>query len=192
MRKISMTAVAMTVGLTSGAWAQSMPVYESTGTLELLIEGKPATYHTTSNTVPNQPERRVNTAWWKVFEPMMLGGVNLAPPGVFVSLVSRPTVEPDVSSPELKITFSLDESDYTLLESAPVEVLYTVREGPLTGEYEYASGVLQIQSATPVGEKIMKITGMAAGTLKVRGKGKKGSERVLNYEADFSVDAYHQ
>ena len=127
MKKISMVAVAMAVCLTSGAWAQSMPVYESTGTLELVVEGKPATYHTTSNTVPNQPERRVDTARWRVSAPMMMGGVNIAPPGILVSLSARPAVEPDSSLPELRINFSLDENDHTLLESRPFEVIYTVK-----------------------------------------------------------------
>lgn len=180
----------MAVCLVSGAWAQDMPVYESTGTVELVVDGKRATFYTTANTVPNQPERRVHTARWKVFAPMMLGGINMAPPGVSVSLTSRPAVEPDSSLPELKITFSLDENDHTLLESAAFEVIYTVKEGPLAGEYQHASGALQIQSATPVGEDVIKITGRAAGTLAAAGKGKKKSESGLDYEADFSVDAY--
>ncbi len=176
----------------SVASAQKLPVYETTGTIALTLDGKQSTFHTTSNTVPGEPGRLVHTARWKVFPPMMMGGINMAPPGVFVSMSARPTVEPAHELPELKITFSVDPANYTLLELAPIEVIYTVQDGPLAGKYQYAAGSLNIESVTQVGPDVLKIVGSAAGTL-ARGRGgKKNAGPTLNYEATFTVHAHHQ
>lgn len=174
------------------AWAQKVPAYESTGMMELTVDGKRSTYHTTSNTVPTQPGRMIHTAKWKLFPPMMLGGVNLAPPGIFVSLDARPTIQPDSTMPELKITFSLEEETHTLLESAPFEVIYTIKDGALAGEYQYAAGSLQIDSATPLEPDVLEINGSMAGILssKPGEGGKKNAVRTLDYEAKFSVRAH--
>ena len=51
-----------------------------------------------------------------------------------ISLSARPTVEPDPNAPELKITFSLNEGKHTLLETAPTEVSYTVKNGTLSSK----------------------------------------------------------
>lgn len=191
MKKISMAGTLVAICLTAGgAWAQNMPVYESTGTVELVIDGDRSTHHTTFNTVPNQPGRRVDTARWRLSAPMMMGGINIAPPGVLVTLSSRPAIEPHSSLPELKITFSLDENDHALLKSPPFQVSYIVKEGPLAGEYQHASGALQILSVTSAGDDVLKITGRAAGTLDATKKDRQGSGAGLGYAADFSVDAY--
>lgn len=192
MNKKWLAGAAVLGALLSGAVAQGLPVYESTGTIEFSVDGKPSTYYTTSNTVPNEPQRMVHTASWKVFPPMMLGGINMAPPGVFVSLVAQPGVEPDSAAPQLKITFSVDETSHTLLESAPFEVVYTVKEGELAGVYQHASGSLQIESVTPGGNDVLQIKGRATGTLAVKGKGKKKAGEPLNYQAEFTVEAHPQ
>lgn len=185
-------AVALTLSH-SIVWAQKLPAYASTGTVDLVMDGKESTYHTTSNTVPNEPGRMVHAARWKTFPPMMMGGVNMAPPGVFVSLSSRPTVEPGSDLPSLKITFSLDPDTFTLLESAPTEVIYVVQEGLMAGEYQQASGAIQIDSVTPEADRL-KITGRASGTLASKKGGKKSSKKDadprLDYQASFVVHAY--
>jgi len=170
------------------ALAQEFPVYESTGTINLAIDGKPATYHTTSNTIPHQPDKLVHTANWRSFAPMMLAGVNMAPPGLLVSLLSRQTIEPDSASPQLKLTFSLHDTDHVLLDSPPPEVIYIVKEGPLAGEYRRASGTLDIVSVTPEAGDILAIRGRASGTL-AGVNDKKGAGPLLGYEADFNVQA---
>jgi len=170
------------------SWAQQYPVYESTGTVELTVKGEKATYHSTSNTIPGQPDKLVQTANWRTSAPMMLGGVNLAPPGILVSIASRPTVEPDPAAPQLKITFSVDENDYSLIETAPLEVIYTIKEGSEAGEYRHASGSLTLSSVTPEGD-VLKVSGNAAGTL-VGANSKKGAGQTLDYEADFIVHAH--
>jgi len=190
MKKNWMMATAVALVLSnSGAWAQKLPAYESTGTVDLVIDGKESTYHTTSNTVPNEPGRLVHTARWKTFPPMMMGGVNMAPPGVFVSLTSRPTIQPGSELPSLKITFSLDPEKFTLLESAPTEVIYVVQEGPMAGEYKQASGSILIDSVTPEADTL-KIAGRASGTLSSKKGGKKGSGPTLNYQTSFVVQAH--
>ena len=188
-RYVAVCAVAAML-LSPVIWAQKFPEYTATGTVNLNLEGKQTTYHTTANTVPNQAGRLVHTARWKKFEPRMMGGVDLSPPGIFVSISSRPAIEPDSRLPELRVTFSLDENSYTLLENAPVEVVYIVKEGPLAGEYRQASGSLKIQSATRQEADLIKIDGRANGTLAPRKRGKQGGGSVLNFEADFTVQAY--
>lgn len=172
-----------------GAWAQGLPEYTSTGMIDLTIQGKSTTFHTTSNTIPNQPGKVIQTANWRTFSPMILGGVNIAPPGILVSLWSRPTVEPSPRSPEFKFTFSLDENSFTLLESAPVEARYFVHEDSQKKTYEYVSGTLSIQSVKPIGDDILEVSGRAAGVLSAR-NGKKNTVPELNYEANFVVQAH--
>jgi len=184
-----MPALALVLLSGHSAWAQNLPVYESTGTIELAIDGKSSTYHTTSNTVPGQPGRMVHTANWRTFAPMMLGGINMAPPGVFISLSARPTVEPDPDAPQLKITFSIDDGNHTLLETAPTEVSYTIKNGALAGQYQHASGSLQILSVQAADNNTLKITGRAAGTLSSKGGG-KGARQELEYAAEFTVNAH--
>lgn len=184
-----MPALALVLLPAANVWAQNLPVYTSTGTIELAIDGKSSTYHTTSNTVPGQPGRMVHTANWRTFAPMMLGGINMAPPGLFVSLSAHPTVEPDPDAPQLKITFSLDDANHTLLETAPTEVHYTIKNGALAGQYEQASGSLQILSVEATGNDILKITGRAAGTLSSKAGG-KGTGQELEYAAEFTVNAH--
>src|SRR5690606_31354914 len=122
MKKLLAACTAVLLSATGAAGQQALPQYESTGTIELAIDGKQATYHSTTNTVPGQPGRLVHTANWRTFPPMMMGGINMAPKGIMLSVTARPTVEPDPSAPHLKITFSLDENDYSLLDATPFEV----------------------------------------------------------------------
>src|SRR5690606_21645457 len=136
MKKLLTACTAALLSVTGPAGAQEFPQYESSGTIELAIDGKRATYHSTSNTVPGQPGRLVHTADWRKLPSMMLGGINIAPKGIMVSVSARPTIEPDPSAPQLKITFSLDESDYSLLEDTPFEVIYIIKEGLQAGDYQ--------------------------------------------------------
>jgi len=119
---------------------------------------------------------------------MMLGSVNIAPPGILVSMASQPSIKPDPSGAYIKITFSVDEDDYKLLESPPFEVMYTVRDGALAGEYQHASGSLAIQSVEPEGD-ILKVSGKASGTLARTGRNKDAGPE-LDYEANFVVRAH--
>lgn len=187
MKKRLAACTAVLLSATGAAGAQELPQYESTGTIELAIDGKQATYHSTSNTVPGQPGRLVHTANWRTFPPMMLGGINMAPKGIMLSVTARPTVEPDPSTPQFKISFSLDENDYSLLDATPFEVIYTVREGSTAGEYKHVSGTLEIESATLEGD-VLHVVGTAKGTLGDT-KNKNGSGRTLDYEANFNVRA---
>lgn len=190
MKKQWIVGAALAGLLSSGAWAQKLPVYESTGTINLVADGKKSTYHTTSGTVPTQEGVVIHTARWKIFPPMMMGPTNMAPPGVTVSLSSRPTVQPDPQAPELKITFSLDENNYALLDTVPIEVIYTVKSGASDEKYEHTSGTIDIESVTPVGPDVLEIKGRAAGTLSTHKKNKKVAGKTLNYETDFAVRAH--
>lgn len=187
MKKLFAACTAVLLSATGAAGAQELPQYESIGTIELAIDGKQATYHSTSNTVPGQPGRLVHTANWRTFPPMMLGGINMAPKGIMLSVTARPTVEPDPSAPQLKITFSLDENDYSLLDSTPFEVIYTIKEGRQAGDYKHASGTLEIESAKLEGD-VLHVVGKAKGAL-APAKNENGSGPTFNYEANFNVRA---
>lgn len=187
MKRLLLLCICVLTLCGSPSWAQ-LPVYESTGTIQLDIDGKQSRFHSTSNTVPGQPGRMVHTANWRTSKPIMLGGVNLAPPGILISISARPTVEPDPDAPQLKMTFSLDENNYGLIETAPYEVSYTIKEGPKKGGYQHAAGTLDVQSATLEGD-LLTVTGRAAGTL-VNTDKKTGEKTELDYEADFVVHAH--
>lgn len=185
MKKLLAACTAVLLSVTGATVAQALPHYESTGTIELAIDGKQVTYHSTSNTVPGQPGRLVHTANWRTFPPMMMGGINLAPKGILLSVAAQPTIKPDYSAPQLKLTFSLDENNYNLLDSTPFEVIYTVKEGRQAGDYKHASGTLEIEYAKLEGD-VLHVVGKAKGTL-ADSKNKNGSGRTLNYEANFNV-----
>src|SRR5690606_34462678 len=187
MKKLLAAWSAALLWATGATGAQELPQYESTGTVELVIDAKQATYHSTSNTVPGQPGRLVHTASWRTFPPMMMGGVNMAPKGIMLSVTARPTVEPDPSAPQLKITFSVDENDYSLLDSTPFEVIYTIKEGRQAGDYKHASGTLEIESAK-LEEDVLHVVGKAKGAL-APAKNKNGSGPTFNYEANFNIRA---
>jgi len=187
MKKLLAACTVALLWATGATVAQELPQYESTGTIELAIDGKQAWYHSTSNTVPGQPGRLVHTANWRTFPPMMMGGVNLAPKGILLSVAAQPTVEPDYSAPQLKLTFSLDENNYSLLDSTPFEVIYTIKEGRQAGDYKHVSGTLEIESAKLEGD-VLHVVGKAKGAL-APAKNKNGSGPTLNYEANFNVRA---
>lgn len=190
MKPASIVSATALILSTSVVWAQGFPVYTSTGTLELSIDGNTTTYHTTSNTVPGQPGRLLQTANWRVFPPKMLGGVNLAPPGVMISMSARPSVEPDLEAPQLSITFSLDETTHALLTDAAMKVDYTVRQGPLAGTYQDTAPSLQIESVTPGSGDTLTLTGQVAGTLTREKSDTNGASDTLDYTASFTVTTH--
>ncbi|MFW8566845.1 hypothetical protein [Orrella sp. 11846] len=185
MKKRLVVCLAALLSVTGAAAARELPQYESTGTIELAIDGKQATYHSTSNTVPGQPGRLVHTANWRTFAPMILSGINMAPEGIMLSITAQPTVKPVSSAPQLRISFSLDENDRSLLDDTPFEVVYTINDGRQTDEYQHASGTLEIESATFEGD-VLHVVGAAKGTL---ANTKNDSDSTLNYEAKFNVRA---
>lgn len=168
--------------------SSAMPKYESTGTIELTLNGKKTTFHSTSNTVPGQADRLIHTANWRTFKPMMLGGVNLAPPGILISITARPTVEPDLSAPRLSISFSVDENDYSLIDANRPEVKLTIKEGKHAGDYQHESATITVSSVTPQGDAL-EVRGKAAGVLSGPNT-EQGSSRTLDYEAEFHVLAH--
>ena len=101
MKKILLSCASALMLCGSISWSQELPAYESTGTIELTVNGKQATYHSTSNTIPGKPGKTVQTANWRILKPMLLGSVNIAPPGILVSITARPTVKPNPAAPWL-------------------------------------------------------------------------------------------
>jgi hypothetical protein len=188
MRKILLSCASALMLCGPISWAKEVPAYESTGTIELTVNDKQATYHATSNTIPGNPEKMVHTANWRILKPMLLGGVNISPPGILISITARPTVEPDSSAPWLKITFFVDENDYSLLDRPPFEVKYTIKEGALAGDYQHATGSLDVLSFTMEGD-LVKVSGLASGTLAGSDK-KKSAKPTLDYDAEFVVHAH--
>jgi len=190
MTKKWMTALAAVALFSTNAWAQSMPVYESTGTLEISLGGKPQVFHTTANTVPNQPGRLVHTARWYVAKPMMLGGINLAPAGRQVELRARPTIEPDSSNKaEFQFNFALDEDTHAVLDTSRVTVTYSAT-GSVSPEYEDAESVLEIESAALSDSGVLTLKGGVAGTLVAASGSSAGNLKPLPYQATFVINAH--
>lgn len=90
------------------AFSQELPVYAETGTIDITFGDERITHYTTWNTVPNDPDREVHTASWRILKPQLMGGVNISPDDVFVLVTSRDTLDPKPGQSSMRVEFSLN------------------------------------------------------------------------------------
>lgn len=192
MKRLIIGCMALTCAATS-SWARNLPVYQSTGTIEIMMGNEKQSHHTTVNTVPDQPEREVHTATWRVLKPMMLGGQNITPDDVFVVTSSRPTVEPGSKQPELRMEFSLEPETLKLKEKPKFSVRFFPAGDRSGNLYVLTEGSMELDSVTHVDEETLTIAGRVTGTMLFQEseRAAPAADRGMTFTASFSLDRVH-
>lgn len=163
--------------------ASSLPEYTVTGTVELDTGGKTQVYETTTNTVPNRPGFLVHTATWRIMEPMMIAGMNLAPEGILVHLIANARINKDSSS-HIRISFSVDENSYKLIDSSKTVVALEQKNKDKKNNYEDEEPILVLNSAEMDASETLHVQGVLKGVLQPEGG---TTTKSLDYEARFDV-----
>lgn len=189
MKRLIVGCMALTWAATAG-WALELPVYQSTGTVEIMMGNEKQSHHTTANTVPNQPGREVHTATWRVLKPMMLGGQNIAPDDVFVVTSSRPTVEPGSKQPELRMEFSLDPQTLKLKDKPKFSVRFFPAGDRNENFYVLTDGSMELDSVTRIDEGTFAMAGRITGTMLLQEseKAQPAADKAMPFEASFSLN----
>ena len=139
-------ALAFATCLTAPGWSQDFPVYVETGSVAITFGSEDMIHYTTGNSVPGQPGWEVHTASWIVLEPRLLGGMNITPDDVFVSITTRGSIEPDPGQATLRVEASLDPETLDLKTKPAPSIRFQPEDG--NGFYAMTDGVFEIESVT--------------------------------------------
>ena len=164
MRKTTF-ALAITTCLAAPGWSQDFPVYEETGTIAITFGGEDMVQYTTGNSVPGQPGREVHTASWIVLEPRLMGGVNIMPDDVFVTITSRGSIEPDPGKATLTVEASLDPETLDLKTRPAPSILFHPDDDDDDRFYAMTDGVFEIESVTRIDADSFAIIANAHGVM---------------------------
>lgn len=181
---LAITACAVTPG-----WAQEIPVYEETGTVNITLGDKQITHYTTWNTVPGDSERQVHTASWVILKPMLMGGVNMIPDDVFVTITSRDTVKPKSEQTSMRVEFSLDPVTLDLKPDSEPTILYYPYSREADGYYAMTNGSFDIEKVTKIDANSFAISGSAQGEMTAQKNATiaHNPEDVLPFKAQFEL-----
>ncbi len=147
------------------AMAQGVPAYQETGAVTMTLGAKEVTHYTTSNTVPGDATRQVHTASWLILKPMLMGGVNISPDDVFVTLTTRDTVSPEFGQPEMRVEFSLDPVTLDLKTDPAATLTYHPADMDTDVYYALTKGSFQIESVTRLEADTLAIIATAEGEM---------------------------
>jgi hypothetical protein len=189
MRK-PMLAAGAAIFLVAPTWAQNLPVYERTGTIEITLGSERMTHYTTSNTVPGQSGREVHTASWIVLEPRLLGGVNISPDDVFIIVRSRDSIEPETGQASLMLEFSLHHDTFELKTKPAPNIRFYPAGGGSDEYYALTDGSVVIESASSIDNGGLAIAGSVQGvvTLQTGESLIHNDDSVLEFSAQFSLE----
>ncbi len=162
MRKLSL-ALALATCLAAPGWSQEFPVYEETGTVAISFGDEQMIHYTTGNSVPGQPGSEVHTASWIVLEPRLLGGMNITPDDVFVTITTRGSIEPDPGKATLRVEVSLEPETLDLKTRPAPSITFHPDDG--NGFYAMTEGALEIESVTKIDTDSFAIIAVAHGVM---------------------------
>jgi len=97
------------------------------------------------------------------FEADALGGVNITPDDVFVTISSRDTISPTAGQPELRVEFSLDPVTLDLQADPAVDLRYVAGPGEESNYYALTHGRFQIESVPRADEDTLSIVATVDG-----------------------------
>ena len=123
------------------------------------------THYTTWNTVPGDLDRQVHTASWVILKPMLMGGVNMIPDDVFVTINSRNTVKPTADQAEMKVEFSLDPVTLDLKPDSEPTILYYPPNSKANEYYAMTNGSFDVEKVTKIDANSFAISGSAQGEM---------------------------
>ena len=147
------------------AIAQGVPTYQETGVITMTLGAEEVTHYTTWNTVPGDATRQVHTASWLILKPMLMGGVNISPDDVFVTVTARDTISPELGRPEMRVEFSLDPVTLDLKTETAVTLTYYPDGNDTDVYYALTNGSFQIESVTRLEGDALAITATADGEM---------------------------
>lgn len=158
-------SLATTIVLAVPALSQGLPVYEQTGAIEIAFGNGRMTHYTTRNTVPDQPGRQIHSASWITLEPRLIGGVNIMPDDIFVTVRSRGSVEPEPGQASLLLEFSLDPDTLELRTETPHNIRFYPPGGSSDGYYALTEGSLRLERTARTDGNGLAILGIARGVM---------------------------
>jgi|GEM_PF-2630859 len=151
--------------IAGAAMAQDVPAYQETGVITMALGAKEVTHYTTWNTVPGDATRQVHTASWLILKPMLMGGVNISPDDVFVTVATRDTVTPEFGRPEMRVEFSLDPVTLDLKTEPAATLTYYPGGSDTDAYYALTNGSFQVESVTRLEGDILAIMATAEGEM---------------------------
>lgn len=151
--------------IAGAAMAQSVPAYQETGVIMMTLGAEEVTHYTTWNTVPGNATRKMHTASWLILKPMLMGGVNISPDDVFVTVTTRDTVPPSYGQPELRVEFSLDPATLDLKADPAVNLRYYPAGSDTDVYYALTNGRFQVESVTRLEDDTLAIIATAEGQM---------------------------
>ncbi len=96
---------------------------------------------------------------------MEMGGVNISPDDVFVTVTTRDTVTPKFGQPELRVVFSLDPLTLDLKTRPAAKLSYYPTGNATEVYYALTNGSFQIESATRLEDDTLAIIATAEGEM---------------------------
>lgn len=170
------------VTIVATASAQSAPVWEPTGTLEAVIDGKTFVMHSFATVIPEDvaerstdPEAREfleklagteqHSATWMVTDPFVMGGMVLLEAMMFVTIDTRISEDPNAEAGQIDINFGLDMDTLELEAGNDVEVRYFPIGWNLHDFYALTEGTLTLDSVEVADEHTLVISGAISGTM---------------------------
>ncbi|WP_417423486.1 hypothetical protein [Hoeflea sp.] len=151
--------------IASTAMAQGGPAYQETGVITMTLGAQEVTHYTTWNTVPGDATRQVHTASWLILKPMVMGGVNISPDDVFVTMTTRDTVSPKFGQPEMRVEFSLDPVTLELKADPAATLSYHPADSDSDVYYALTNGSFQVESVTRLADDTLAIIATAKGEM---------------------------
>ena len=123
------------------------------------------THYTTWNTFPGDATRQVHTASWMILKPMLMGGVNMSPDDVFVTVTTRDTVSPKFGQPEMRVEFSLDPVTLDLKTDPAANLQYYPDGSSTDVYYALTNGSFNVESVTRLEDDTLAIIATAEGEM---------------------------
>ena len=179
-------AFGLALGLSAPAWSNNIPVYEETGTVTITLGTEKMTHYTSWNNVPGSPGKEVHTASWLILKPMMMGGLNMAPDDVFVTITTRDSIAPaSGQQAEMRVEVSLDPITLGLMPDRTPSIQYYPSGSSADKYYALTNGTFQIESATRIDANTFTLIATAKGEM----TGQNGYEPVHNPEDVLEFNA---
>lgn len=151
--------------IAGAAMAQDVPAYQQTGVVSMTIGAEEVTHYTAWNTFPGDTTRQIHTASWLILKPQLLGGVNITPNDVFVTLTTRDTVLPKYGQPELRVEFSLDPITLDLKTDPAASLRYYPEGSDTDLYYALTNGSFEVESVTKLENDTLAIIATAKGEM---------------------------
>ncbi len=131
-----------------------------------------------------------HSATFNLMDAVMMGTVELLPPTIFVTILTRTENAEDREHGRIDIDFSLDPETLTLKGADDIAVDWHPGEPDLKERYTLTDGSLVLDSITVVDENTLAITGSISGQLSWQTdySPEHNPDDVLDVDLTFSIE----